>query len=144
MTGVPHSKFPAFFLGVFVQLTVLASGSRGNASLLAWRGHGWLIDIGLGPRQLAQRLSARGRSWRDVRGVLLTHTHSDHWNERTLAYLVRLQIPLYCHAEHTENLRAWSSAVTRLDAAGLVRQYDETPLELPGLLRCRPLKLRHD
>jgi phosphoribosyl 1,2-cyclic phosphodiesterase len=127
-----------------VQLTVLGSGSRGNASLLAWRGHGWLIDIGLGPRQLAKRLLARGRSWREVRGVLLTHTHSDHWNERTLAYLVRLQIPLYCHAEHAENLRSWSSAVARLELAGLVRQYDETPLELPGALHCRPLKLRHD
>ena len=127
-----------------MQLTVLASGSRGNASLLTWRGHGWLIDIGLGPRQMAQRLSAGGRSWRDVRGVLLTHTHSDHWNERTLAQLVRLQIPLYCHAEHAENLHTWSSAMTRLDSAGLVRQYDATPLDLPGPLRCRPFELHHD
>ncbi len=93
---------------------------------------------------MAQRLSARGHSWQNVRGVLLTHTHGDHWNERTLAYLARLRIPIYCHAEHAANLRGWSSAIVRLDAAKLVREYDEAPLELTDRLRCQPLPVRHD
>src|SRR5262245_11408540 len=68
---------------VTLQFAVLASGIGGNASLIATDGMSVLLDIGLGPRQLARRLDAVGASWPQVRAVLLTHTHSDHWNERT-------------------------------------------------------------
>src|SRR5437879_4744992 len=87
-----------------VQFTVLASGSSGNASLLRVNGFGLLIDAGLGPRLLASRLKAVGRSWKDVNAVILTHTHGDHWKERTLVQLSRLRIPLYCHAGHHDAL----------------------------------------
>ena len=61
-----------------VRFTVLASGSGGNASFLEAGDFGLLLDIGLGPRQLAKRLAAAGAGWSRVRAVLLTHTHSDH------------------------------------------------------------------
>src|SRR5947209_5318536 len=96
------------------QFTVLASGSGGNASLLEADGFGLLLDVGLGPRQLAGRLAAARASWAKVHAVLLTHTHSDHWNERTLAHLHRHGIPLYCHAGHHEGLRAYSEAFSLL------------------------------
>src|SRR4051812_22848573 len=90
-----------------LRFTVLASGSAGNASLVEVNGFGVLLDVGLGPRQLAGRLAAAGASWQDVRAVLLTHTHSDHWNDRTLTYLHRRGIPFYCHPEHHEILEAY-------------------------------------
>ena len=65
--------------------TVLASGSSGNASLLECNGQGLLLDIGLGPRQFDSRLREIGFGWEGIRGVVLTHTHSDHWNARSLA-----------------------------------------------------------
>ena len=65
----------------------LASGSGGNAAVVATDGGCVLIDAGLGPRLLASRLATVGLSWPCVRGVLLTHTHSDHWQDRTLAQL---------------------------------------------------------
>ena len=65
---------------MFPRFTVLASGSSGNSSLLEVDGFGLLLDIGLGPRQLASRLITSGRSWQNVQAVLLTHTHGDHWN----------------------------------------------------------------
>jgi hypothetical protein len=126
--------------------TVLASGSAGNSSLLEANGFGLLIDIGLGPRQLARRLIAAGRSWGDVNAALLTHTHSDHWNVRTLRALLAKRIPLYCHREHLGELRTESPEwiLRHLSEAGLLRAYDQDEFACSGAIRCRPLALRHD
>jgi phosphoribosyl 1,2-cyclic phosphodiesterase len=128
-----------------LRFTVLASGSAGNASLLQTGGFGLLLDVGLGPRQLARRLAEAGASWGQVGAVLLSHTHSDHWNDRALTYLRRLRIPLYCHADHHAALLAYGSAFAGLRDDGLIRPYetDEEMLLAPGL-RCRPVRLRHD
>jgi ribonuclease BN (tRNA processing enzyme) len=128
-----------------LQFTVLASGSAGNASLLEADGFGVLIDVGLGPRQLASRLAAVGASWRRVHAALLTHTHSDHWNERTFTHLARHRIPLYCHAEHHAPLLTYSPAFAALRAEDLLRAYEPgEDLALAPGLRCRPLRLCHD
>jgi phosphoribosyl 1,2-cyclic phosphodiesterase len=128
-----------------LQFSVLASGSAGNASLLQADGFGVLVDVGLGPRQLAARLAAVGANWHDVHAVVLTHTHGDHWNERTLQHLVRHRIPLYCHLHHHVNLRQDGEAFAELRAAGLVRGYEPgEPLELSPSLRCYPLPVKHD
>jgi phosphoribosyl 1,2-cyclic phosphodiesterase len=125
--------------------TMLASGSRGNASLIQSHGFGVLLDAGLGPRQLGDRLRAAGHSWASVHAMLLTHTHSDHWNDRTLAWLLRHQLTLYCHPGHHAVLKRYSTAFPRLEAAGLVRPFSPGEvLSLAPGLRCRPLPIRHD
>jgi phosphoribosyl 1,2-cyclic phosphodiesterase len=128
-----------------VRWTVLASGSRGNASLLQLNGFGVLIDVGLGPRQLAQRMQCCGATWQGVHAVLLTHTHADHWNPRTLAYIQRQRIPVYCHDAHVPLLRTrargWGGAM----APGTIRCYEpERPIALTAGLSCTPLPLAHD
>ena len=127
------------------RMAVLASGSSGNATLLETDGFGVLIDVGLGPRQLATRLAAAGASWQKVSAVVLTHTHSDHWRERTFEHLRRLKIPLFCHAEHQEMLSACSATFKALALNGLVRAYKrERELQLCERLSCRPFELQHD
>jgi phosphoribosyl 1,2-cyclic phosphodiesterase len=127
------------------RFTVLASGSAGNASLLQAGGFGVLIDAGLGPRQLGWRLAEVGLSWRDVDVVLLTHTHGDHWRDRTLAHLRRLHVPIYCHPDHHEALLAFSAEFPALCDGNLVRTYEASmPLILSRSLACRPVALRHD
>jgi phosphoribosyl 1,2-cyclic phosphodiesterase len=128
-----------------LQFTVLASGSGGNASLLEAEGFGVLLDFGLGPRQLADRLSQAGSSWQHVHAVVLTHTHSDHWKDSTLKQLLRRRIPLYCHASHAGGLQAYGPSFLPLRDAGLVRFYEagEEVRLSPGL-RCRPLPILHD
>jgi phosphoribosyl 1,2-cyclic phosphodiesterase len=128
-----------------LRFTVLASGSAGNASLLQAGGFGVLVDVGLGPRLLARRLSAVGASWRDVQAVVLTHTHSDHWNDRTFTHLHRLRVPLYCHDDHHPGLLTYSPAFAALRAEGLLRPYEPgQDLRLAPGLCCRPVRLRHD
>jgi phosphoribosyl 1,2-cyclic phosphodiesterase len=128
-----------------LRFTVLASGSGGNASLVEAAGFGVLLDIGLGPRQLASRLAGVGREWSAVHAVLLTHTHSDHWRDTTLVQLRRRHIPLYCHADHHRVLRLYASAFDDLLAAGLVHTYVAgQAFDLAPGLRCRPLPVRHD
>jgi phosphoribosyl 1,2-cyclic phosphodiesterase len=128
-----------------MRFTVLASGSGGNASLLEVGGFGLLLDAGLGPRQLAARLAAAGSSWNAVHALLLTHTHSDHWHDRTFAHLHRRNLPVYCHAGHHPDLDAASPAFTALRAANLVRTFDaaEELVLAPGLC-CRALPISHD
>lgn len=128
-----------------LRFTVLASGSAGNASLVQCDEHGVLIDAGLGPRQLAARLAAAGLSWASVHAILLTHTHSDHWKEATLAALARRRVPLFCHQDHHFVLRTYSDAFIALMKAGLIRAYcpGETFTPVPGL-RCQALPVRHD
>lgn len=57
---------------------VLGSGSSGNATLVEAAGTRVLIDAGLGPRELAERLQSAGVDPGSVQAVFLTHEHSDH------------------------------------------------------------------
>jgi phosphoribosyl 1,2-cyclic phosphodiesterase len=128
-----------------LRFTVLASGSAGNASLVQVDGFAVLLDVGLGPRELETRLRGAGQSSDCIRAVLLTHTHSDHWNDRSLAWLARRKLPLFCHPDHHGVLQQYSPGFRKLLAAGLVHPFEggET-LALSPNLRVLPLPVRHD
>ncbi len=126
------------------RVTVLASGSSGNATLLEVGADAWLIDCGLPPHLLGERMAAAGRSWKVVRAVLLTHTHGDHWNRDALEHLRRLNVPLIAHARHHVTLSSQSS-YTPLARAGLVAEYAEgVPLTLAPGLEVRAIRVPHD
>jgi phosphoribosyl 1,2-cyclic phosphodiesterase len=128
-----------------LRFSVLASGSSGNVCLIETDGFGVLLDAGLGPRRLAARLATLDAGWPGIQAVLLTHTHRDHWNERTLAHLHKHRVPFYCHGDHHIVLRQASAAFGDLLRADLVRSYEHgQPLELSPALTCIPLPLRHD
>lgn len=126
-----------------VEFSALASGSSGNAMLVSGGGPHWLIDAGLGPRDLADRLAMVGGSWDRVAGVLLTHTHGDHVGTSTLRWMARTGVPLICHEGHRASL-ARMKGFKALDAGGLVRCFDDRPFLGPGGLRAEPLELSHD
>lgn len=61
-----------------MQVTSLASGSSGNALVIAHEGASLLVDCGLAPRTLAALLRDAGTPPADLSAVLITHEHSDH------------------------------------------------------------------
>jgi phosphoribosyl 1,2-cyclic phosphodiesterase len=126
-----------------VQFAVLASGSRGNSTLVQGRNGGLLIDAGMGPRTLAERLQSVGASWARIRAAVLTHTHSDHIDTATFAELARRQVVFYCHEAHRDFL-AGDPGFQKLFEAGLCRMYDDRPFLTTNGLRIEPIRLRHD
>ncbi|MFE8697672.1 MBL fold metallo-hydrolase [Cytobacillus sp. FJAT-53684] len=61
-----------------LQFSVLASGSTGNAILVATEDHSFLIDAGLSGKQMEALFQKVGREIGNLSGILVTHEHSDH------------------------------------------------------------------
>ncbi len=61
-----------------MQVTVLASGSRGNATYIEMDGVRLLIDAGISATRIRKGLAAAGANAADLDGILITHEHQDH------------------------------------------------------------------
>lgn len=128
-----------------MKFTVLASGSRGNATLIETNGFGLLIDAGLRLDELTARLNHLGRDWQHVDAMLLTHTHGDHWNETVFSQLIRRRMTLYCHAEHAEILLNRTDEFRKLMESNLVTEFPTNEeFSIANALRCFPIPVRHD
>jgi phosphoribosyl 1,2-cyclic phosphodiesterase len=126
-----------------VQFAVLASGSKGNSTLVRGQGAGLLIDVGIGPKALADRLASVGASWSLVGAVVLTHTHSDHVDSASFAELARRGVRVHCHDGHRAEL-VRDAGFQKLEEDGLVRCYDDRPFLISTGHQLEPIKLRHD
>ena len=61
-----------------MKLTVLGSGSTGNAVLIVAGNTRVLVDAGLSAKELVRRLALVGEDAQKLDGVLVTHEHGDH------------------------------------------------------------------
>lgn len=61
-----------------MRFSVLGSGSRGNATLIAAGATRLLVDAGFSGRELAKRLAVVGVEPAQVTAILVTHEHGDH------------------------------------------------------------------
>lgn len=61
-----------------MHLSLLSSGSSGNATYIETHGGGLLVDAGFQCRRIEGLLARVGRRLDDVGAVLLTHGHADH------------------------------------------------------------------
>lgn len=86
-----------------VRMTVLASGSKGNSTVVASAHTRILVDAGLSCRELLKRMKCAGEEPAALDAILITHEHKDH--VQGLAVTARkLGIPVYL-TEPTH--RAW-------------------------------------
>jgi len=91
-----------------MRMTVLASGSKGNATVVASAETRLLIDAGLSCRELLKRMKLANEDPAALDAILITHEHQDHI--AGLSVLARrLRIPVY-FTEPTH--RAWVRMVT--------------------------------
>src|SRR5512146_2828126 len=77
-----------------VSLTVLASGSKGNCSIVAGGRTRILVDAGLSARETFKRIKASGEDPHALSAILISHEHCDHiCGLATLAK--KLGVPVY-------------------------------------------------
>lgn len=136
--GSGRSRSPLMAFG----FSVLASGSKGNASLIHLDNFEVLLDVGLGPRVLTDRLDAVGCGWNSVRSAIITHTHGDHARDATLGWLAHHRITLFCHHAHLEEA-GHRPGFRKLREAGLIREFDDRPFLIAPGLWVEAFELRH-
>lgn len=61
-----------------LEISVLGSGSQGNATLISDGRCTLLIDAGFTGQELTRRLGVIGRTTPEINAILITHDHSDH------------------------------------------------------------------
>ena len=123
-------------------LCVLASGSRGNCSVLVTthddgRRDAVLFDLGLSPRRTRQTLDAVGVSIDDVRAAVVTHLDSDHCHSGW-ARGRRDSVPLFVHESHLDRAHRGGFMRTRAEAFG------ERTVTITGGVRLRATLMSHD
>ena len=61
-----------------MKISVLASGSTGNATYIETPKSKVLVDAGLSGKKIEELMNSIGRTLKDVDSLLVTHEHSDH------------------------------------------------------------------
>jgi len=91
-----------------VRFTVLASGSKGNSTVVTGGRTRILVDAGLSCRELFRRMRLAGEDPETLDAIVVTHEHSDHVNGVAVTAR-KLGIPVY-FTEGTH--RAWMRWLT--------------------------------
>ncbi|HTX76324.1 MAG TPA: MBL fold metallo-hydrolase [Terracidiphilus sp.] len=114
-----------------VRFTVLASGSKGNCTVISGGNTRILVDAGLSCRELFRRMEQAGEDPRTLNAILVTHEHQDHVNG--LAVTARkLGIPVYfTEATHREWMR-WVTPRRRMTYAEWLEQCRRQAAERQG------------
>lgn len=87
-----------------VGVTVLGSGSKGNAIVVHSAQEGLLIDAGMSFREIRRRLALAGLAESLIKGILVTHEHSDHVAGLRVC-ADHFQVPVYASRLCAEKLR---------------------------------------
>jgi phosphoribosyl 1,2-cyclic phosphodiesterase len=77
-----------------VRFTVLASGSKGNSTVITGGRTRILVDAGLSCRELSRRMRLAGEAPETLDAIVVTHEHQDHINGLA-ATARKLGIPVY-------------------------------------------------
>ncbi|MFC1561830.1 MBL fold metallo-hydrolase [candidate division KSB1 bacterium] len=86
-----------------MEITVLGSGSRGNATIVGYRGRYLMIDAGFCYRDLTKRMTALNISAGDIGGIFITHEHADHVRSLEI-FTKRHKVPVYLNKSTFDRL----------------------------------------
>jgi phosphoribosyl 1,2-cyclic phosphodiesterase len=87
-----------------LEITILASGSNGNAALVRTETAAFLVDAGLSTNEQTLRLSSCGVEPRDLCAILVTHEHGDH-TKGLAQWSKKHATPIYCNRQTAAVLR---------------------------------------
>src|SRR5258706_13067455 len=77
-----------------MRVSILASGSGGNACVVEAGRTRVLVDAGLSASELERRMTARGIAPETIRGIFITHEHGDH-SSGALVFSARWECPIF-------------------------------------------------
>lgn len=125
-----------------LSLSILASGSAGNCSVLRGSGKLILIDCGIGPRTAARRMKHLGVAPRSIAAICLTHLDHDHFNPVWVSTILRENITIHCHENRAEDLARMGGDCAEFSA--LIRPFSgRRGFEIEGL-EFTAIHLDHD
>jgi len=119
------------------RLSVLGSGSSGNAILLSSPRVNILIDAGFSCAEMVRRLSLFDISADDITALLISHEHQDHIRGAAL-FSRRYRIPLYLTAGTKD---AWGVARARVYGFEIIEAGEDFSI---GEINIHPFSLPHD
>ncbi len=106
-------------------MTVLASGSKGNSTVISSSRTRVLVDAGLSCRELLRRMGMAGEDPARLDAILITHEHQDHIAGLTVLAR-RLKVPVFfTEATH----RAWVRMMTPRTTMTYARWLEHTQHE---------------
>ncbi|MEM8609655.1 MAG: MBL fold metallo-hydrolase [Myxococcota bacterium] len=100
-----------------MRVTILGSGSEGNALLLESNTTSVVVDAGLSHRRVIARLRHLGRDLPRVSGVIVTHQHGDHAMHASV-YASRWSCPVHATRTTLRAIRLRDSVASRVFVAG--------------------------
>ncbi len=81
----------------------IASGSKGNCTVIQTSETTLLLDCGLGINELVKRLNNVGIDPKQINAIIITHEHGDHI-KGLQSFTRRFKKPIYAHADIWQNL----------------------------------------
>ena len=123
-------------------MSILASGSSGNCTLLETSQTRLLVDAGLGKRETLRRLAAIERPLDRLDGIVISHEHSDHIGGLA-ALLAKWHTTVYLTAAtHAEVLRILPEAhAQRLERVEFIEAGQRFAI---GDIEVSPIAIPHD
>ena len=119
-----------------LQLTLLGSGSTGNATLVSCGDTHVLVDVGLSGKETARRLGECGLSPEKISAVIVSHEHGDHCRG-VRPFAQAFEVPVFM----TDG--AFEASGMRLDRCKKEPIEAGVPFDVHGLL-FTPFPVPHD
>lgn len=113
----------------------IASGSKGNCTLVSSDNCTLVIDDGLNIRTLQERARLANIDLSKVDALIVTHEHYDHI-KGIAAFVAKYHVPVYCHAQSRYGLDA-----------KVLPYVQDTDMDLPFEIKditIQPFRLPHD
>jgi phosphoribosyl 1,2-cyclic phosphodiesterase len=125
-----------------LRVSILASGSSGNITLLETGRTRLLIDAGLGKRETLARLAAVEQTVEHLDGILITHEHTDHCGG--LPQMLSLwKAPLYVTEPTLDAMQRILPETLAKRLCGVEAIHNDRGFTI-GDIEVRPFQITHD
>lgn len=121
-----------------MKISVLGSGSAGNATFIEVCGTKLLIDAGFSGKKMEEKLNSIGERMEEIQAILITHEHGDHIQGAGILSR-KYNIPVYITRESYE---ACSLKLGKLDGDNL--KFLESDFMLNNAVKVIPFDVMHD